>query len=140
MDDLINGTDIVVKFGAVGSEVEVFCSSSCTLNIATATVAAACKSGGNWANNVAGTNSWDVAIDGLYQIVTANGFVDIADLITEGTNDVSILVGQDTTTGDVYWHGKAVLTSCSLTSPDGEIATWTATFVGNGVLTKVVTA
>lgn len=152
--EIINGTSIVVKFveydETPGNPVQVFCSTSCTLNINGETVAASCKDGGNWAQNVEGNKSWDISVDGLYQIDTANGFADMADLFTDDTkkNDVDILVGQDDTPtvagdpttpiGGLYWKGRAVLTSCSLSAPDGEIATWTATFAGNGALVKEV--
>lgn len=138
MDNLINGTDIVVKFGAAGSEVAVYCATTATLNLATATVAASCKDGGSWAQNLEGTKSWDISVDGLYQVITAAGFVDLADLLITGPNDVTIIFGQDGTTGEIYWSGKAVLTACSLTAPDGEIATWSATFTGNGPLAKTI--
>ena len=148
--EVINGTDIVVKFVGYnvvpGDPVKVFCSTTCTLNINAATVAASCKDGGKWDQNIEGNKSWDIAVDGLYQTDTANGFVDIADLLTDGPNDVDILIGQDdnsnvagdptTPVDGYYWKGRAVCTSASLTAPDGEIATWTASFVGNGPIVK----
>jgi len=138
MENLISGTDIVVKFGVADAEVAVYCSTSCTLNLTADTVAASCKDGGSWNQNIEGNKSWDISVDGLYQTVTAAGFVDISDLLVTGPNDVSIIFGQDTTAGEIYWTGSAVCTSASLTGPDGEIATWSATFVGNGPLTKEI--
>ncbi len=139
----INGTDIVIKFGDAGSEVEVYCSTTCTLNITSATTGASCKSGGSWTQNIEGTRSWDVSVDGLYQNSDQNGFVDIADLIIDDTipNDVTIVIGMEGVPpagepSNFYWTGKAVCTGSSLTAPDGEIATWSATFVGNGPLLK----
>lgn len=141
MDGLINGTDIVVKFGTAAAEVAVYCSTSCTLNITSDTVGASCKDGGSWTQNLEGTKSWDISVDGLYQTDQAAGFVDISDLIITGPNSTSIIFGMDTVPGageddNYYWTGNAVCTSASLTAPDGEIATWSASFVGNGVLTK----
>ena len=136
--NVINGTEIVVKFGTALSEIALFCSTSCTLNLNADTVSASCKDGGNWAQSVEGNKSWDVSVDGLYQLDTVNGFVDLADLLIDGPNDVSIVVGQDTLAGDISWTGKAVLTSANLTAPDGEIATWSCAFQGNGEIAKVV--
>ena len=137
MADVINGTDIVVKFGTEDSEVAIYCSTSCTLNINAETVGASCKDGGSWNQTVEGSKSWDVSVDGLYQIDTANGFIELSDLLITGPNEVSLIIGQDTATGDISWKGTAILTSTSLTGPDGEIATWSATFTGTGALAKV---
>ena len=137
--NVINGTDIVVKIKRSGDTdpVAIYCSTSGTLNINVNTVAASCKDSGSWESNVDGTKSWTVDVDGLYQVDTEIGFVDLADLVVgAGPNDVEIVFGQDTVTGDIYWTGSAVLTSASLTAPDGEIATWSASFVGDGALTK----
>lgn len=144
MAEIINGTDIVVKFGTKDSEIAVYCSTTCTLNINAATLGAACKDGGNWDQNLEGNKSWDVSVDGLYQIETANGFVDISDLLVDDSipNDVSVVIGKEIVpapaTGEWtgYWTGQAVCTTTSLTGPDGELATWTAAFTGNGPLIK----
>lgn len=138
MPNLINGTDIVVKFGTEDSEVAVYCSTSCSLNISTSTIPASCKDSDSWEYNSEGTNSWEVTVDGLYQLDTQNGFVDISDLIIVGPNSASVVIGQDVASGDVYWQGMAVCTSATLTAPDGAIATWSATFRGKGPLNKVV--
>ncbi len=138
MQNIINGTDIVVKFGVEDAEVAVFCSTSCTLNINAETVGASCKDGGSWNQTVEGSKSWDISVDGLYQIDTQNGFVDMADLLITGPNEVSIVIGQYTETGDISWKGVAILTSTSLTAPDGEIATWSSTFTGSGALEKII--
>ena len=140
MATLINGTDIVVKIGVAGAEDAIFCSTSCTLNITAETVGASCKDGGSWNQTVEGSKSWDIAVDGLYQVDTANGFIELSDLLLIGPNESSIVIGQYTESGDISWQGTAILTSTSLTAPDGEISTWSATFTGTGPLVKVIVA
>lgn len=137
---LINGTDIIVKIGEVGSEVKIYCSTNCALNINQATISASCKDAEQWANAIEGAKSWDVSVDGLYDQdpTEGKGFVDLADLIITGPNDISVIIGLDITAGDVSWSGKAILTNCTLTGPDNEFATWTASITGNGALVKNV--
>ena len=144
--ELINGTDIVVMFKSAGvaTSTAIFCSTSCTLNINQDTVSATCKDGGNWANNLPGNKSWDVSVDGLYQTGDSASFIDLTDLLVSETtltnpvNSCTLVVGQIAESGEVSWTGEAVLTSASLTAPDGEIATWSASFTGNGELLKAV--
>ncbi len=146
--ELIQGTDILVKFGEAGSEVITYCSTTCTLSLASETISTSCKTGSatsSWAQNVEGTKSWEVSVDGLYQNETPAGFVELSDLIITGPNTASIVIGMEDVPGtgepsNYYWTGEAVLTSSSLTAPDGEVATWTATFVGNGELVKTEVA
>ncbi len=143
----VNGTNVLVYIGNTAADV-IFCSTTCTLNINAETTGASCKSGGSWAQSVEGNKSWDVSIDGLYQHdpdVTGVGFVDLAKMLTDDTipNEVTLVIGEATipvtpgtpAVGDFYWTGQAILTSASLTAPDGENSTWSCSFTGNGALT-----
>ncbi|RLF66356.1 MAG: hypothetical protein DRN30_02285 [Thermoplasmata archaeon] len=143
MANLIAGKDLLVAFGTSGSESQIFCSTTCTLNINQATIAASCKDNdGNWEQNIAGIRSWEVTVDGLYQLDSSESYVDISDLILSDTNQTSLVFGQSAggvgVTGEVTWSGDAVCTSASLTGADGEIATWSCTFKGTGELAKTV--
>lgn len=138
----IKGTDLVVKIGAEGLEEKLYCSTTCTLNLTQDTVQASCKDGEQWAAAVEGQKSWTVSVEGLYDDepeAGTKGFIDLADLIIDGPNDSTLVFGQETPIeGDTYWSGQAILTSCSLTGPDNEFATWSAEFTGNGALTKTI--
>lgn len=142
MAELINGKDILVLImdETDSAPVAIYCSTSCTLNISADTVPVSCKDSGSWNNTVEGTKSWDVSVDALYQVETEKGFVDISDLLLDDTleNKVKLAIGEYKEAGDIYWEGDAVLTSASLTANDGEIATWTCTFNGDGPLAKKV--
>lgn len=133
---LLNGTDLVVKFGADGSEEKIYCATSCTLNINQELVTASCKDSGQWANGIAGQKSWDISTDNLYDPdVVGTGFIDVSDYILSGTNEVSVIFGQEDP-GDTIWTGTAVVTSASLTGDDNSPATWSASFTGIGALTR----
>jgi len=142
MGQVVSGNNLVVKFGEEGSEVIVACSTSCTLTINQATVAASCKDGDGWAANIPGEKSWEVTVDALYKDDDASGtggFVDLSALIIgadannanlvfeEINNPVNIANGNQ-------WAGAVVMTSCTLNGPANDNSTFSATFSGNGPL------
>ena len=137
---VIQGKNLVVKFGTAGAEDKVFCSTNCTLTINHASVDATCKDADSWAGNIPGIRSWEVATDALYDPdATAGGFIDVTDLILDDLNDVTVIFGQEGV-GETIWTGKAMVSTVSLSGAIEESATWNATFIGNGELVKGVVA
>lgn len=125
----------------------VLCSTNCTLNLEQATTEASCKdaAGTKWSNSIAGTASWSISTDGLYNPALSAFSFDVlaSKIITDadgGTaNSVQVvfeIVGQSSPDID-YYKGTAILTSASLNGPVDEFATYTAEFKGVGALVAV---
>lgn len=137
---VLNGTDLVVKWGTAGSEVKTACSTSCTLNINQAVTEATCKDNtANWSGGVEGIKSWDVSTDGLYDPDATGGFTDLGDIIITGPNEVSLVFGTEEVGGIIY-TGTAIVTACSVTGAVNETSTYSASFTGTGALVKSVVA
>ena len=83
------------------------------------------------------TKSWEITVDALMLTDDAtgkNGLIDLIDLFITGPNDLWIVFG-GTKAGEETWHGRAICTSISANAPDGDSASYSATFVGVGALT-----
>ena len=139
----VSGKTVVVKWDtpSPGTPAVFLCETNSTLSITQNTVTASCKStaAGGWEAAVPTTKSWEITCDCLWDDTdkTAEGeLVDLMDLFVTGPNDVGISIGTATN----FWTGKAICTSLSLNAPDGDSATYSATFSGVGALTPTVAA
>ena len=136
----MSGKNVIVKWDtpSPGTPAAFACETNATLSMTQNTTTTSCKSvaAGGWESAVATTKSWEVTCDALYQDdddATSHDFVALSDLFITGPNDVGIVIG-DATPGNT-WTGKAICTSLSLNAPDGDSASFSATFTGVGALT-----
>ena len=128
----------------------ILCSTSCTLSLEQSVTEASCKdaAGTKWSTGIAGTASWSISTDGLYNpVLAAPSFDALAAKIIDdanGTTDNSVSIVfeiQDQTNPNIeYYSGTAILTSTSLNGPVDEFATYTAEFKGIGALVANVKA
>ena len=132
---VIEGGDLLVKWGDAGSEVVLACETTSSLNITQAEVIGTCKGSDRWTNRVPGDRDWSVSGSGLYDPDGAGGFIDMSDLILTDANDVTVVYGQGGS-GETIWTGKAMLTTTTLNGPDNEMANYDFTFMANGPLVK----
>lgn len=105
------------------------------------------EGGGGWASNEVSILSWSATSDNLYSLDgEGDNFEDLFDLMVAKTpidavfakksqNVVDVPTGGWTpaTTG---YKGKVVITNLTLNAPNGEYATYSATFQGVGALQK----
>jgi len=138
---VVNGTNLVVKFGTLDSEIAVACSTTCTLTLNQAFTEATCKDS-TWLSQVEGKKSWEVTVDALYQEddgTGTGGFIDLSSLLITGPNTTSLVFEEENnpnlTLTNNLWKGTARLTTCALTGDDASSATYSATFTGDGPLT-----
>ena len=141
---LLSGKSVVVKWDTPSTGTPTpaafACETNATLSMTQNTTSVSCKSAaaGGWESAVATTKSWEVTCEALMQdddAKTEGEFVDLSELFITGPNDVSLSIGDATTIGT--WTGKAICTSLTLNAPDGDSATYSATFTGVGALTYV---
>jgi len=150
----ILGNNLVVRVGTDETGDVILCATNCSLNIEQATTEASCKgdpasTSSKWSSAIAGTASWSISTDGLYNYtITSFSFDHFAAIMIDdadgtATNSVSLVFevydSTSATTGDVtYYSGTAIVTSASLNGPVDEFATWTAEFKGTGQLVQNV--
>ena len=132
-------TDSTAGTPAAGSEKVVSCSTNGSLSLTQNTTQVSCKdtTGGGWESAVPTTKSWEVTVDALMlddDAAAANGLIDLTSLFITGPNDVWIVFG-GTVSGEETWHGRALCTGISVNAPDGDSASYSATFLGTGALT-----
>ena len=145
----VSGKEVLVLWSAItdsaagtpahGAEAVVSCSTNGTLSVTQNTTTVSCKdtAAGGWESAVPTTKTWEVTVDALYQSDDAAGksqFVDLMSLFISGNNDVWVVYG-GTQSGEHTWYGRAICTSLSHNAPDGDSATYSATFTGKGALT-----
>jgi len=148
MAKIVNGSNVLIKFGEVGSEEIIACSTSCTVNINMEAKDVVCKNATTdadmeWKQFTPGMKRWDMTVDGLYVInpdgANEIGWPDIVDKIIDAEQvtvvfdaiDTELTVWQHTMTGTGY------ITSTSLTAGAKEDATFSLSFTGNGKLDSV---
>ena len=143
MENVMNGTDLVVKINLGGTDKVIVCSTSCTLSANVDTIEVACKNDGSgsatgkWKNILPGNKSWEVSAEALYVESSTSGAT-ARDLFNEmvSGNKVSLTFSKKSTaTGDLLYTGEAYITSWSVNAPDGDVSTFSATFTGTGELT-----
>ena len=133
-----SGKNVVVKWDSPspGTPAAFACETNATLSVTQNTTTVSCKStaAGGWESAVPTTKTWEITCDALYQdddAATSGEFVDLMDLFITGANDVQVSISD----AHNAWAGKAICTSLSLNAPDGDAATYSATFTGVGALT-----
>ena len=149
MGQVINGGDLMLFLGGTS----IAFSTSHKLSISAETVETSSKdNGGKWVAKAVRKLSWNMSTENLYSLEGAGKtYDDLFTMMTGRTEiDAIFTVEEDyatkadkvpetgwlpMTTGQ--YKGKVVITSLELNAPNGDNATFTASFEGVGALTKV---
>ena len=149
MGQVINGGDLMLFLGGTS----IAFSTSNKLSISAETVETSSKdNGGKWVAKAVRKLSWNMSTENLYSLEGAGKtYDDLFTMMTGRTEiDAIFTVEKDyatkvdkvpeagwvpMTTGQ--YKGKVVITSLELNAPNGDNATFTASFEGVGALTKV---
>lgn len=133
---VINGTNLFVKSGTAAAEVLIAASTGFTITVNQNMIDSTTKDSSKWAENLDGNRSWSVTCDFLYDPTGTNNFIELVDLIIADTNTMSIVAGDDATSGEVNWSGNVRIDTTSITANDNDAAGGSVSFIGNGALTK----
>ena len=137
----INGTDIRVYDGS--TNILVAYAQSGTFNVNHSTRDISNKESAGWAEAMEGQRNWDISLDGAYAWVNVGGSA-----LTNGADDalnsyiitrtqLTIRFGNTGgATGDIYYEGKAYLTSFSVSAPTEDTSTYSLSFTGLGGITQ----
>lgn len=149
MGQVINGGDLMLFLGGTS----IAFSTSHKLSISAETVETSSKdNGGKWVAKAVRKLSWNMSTENLYSLEGAGKtYDDLFTMMTGRTEmDAIFTVEKDyatkaDTVPEAGWvpmttgqyKGKVVITSLELNAPNGDNATFTASFEGVGALTKV---
>lgn len=151
----INGQDLMVFVkGTDGKYKSIAYATNHTLDVSMEQIDASTKDNGvgYWSNSEPGMMSWSMTTENLMSDSGENGYdynalfelmlkretVEVCfGLQNNGTHSIESEYqapsdGWEVSTG--YYHGKAFITSLSVTATNGEKATYSATFTGAGAL------
>ena len=141
-DGQINGTELRVYLAGT----LVAYSTSASLNINHSTRSTTSKDSGGWDDSMEGMRNWDVSCDALYAWLTpaggAIGNNTLSDIFTAyiaTRASFELTFGVTTSdTADTKYVGTAWMTSASLSAPNEDTSTYSASFQGSGVLVQTV--
>jgi len=139
---ILNGTDLKVYDGTT----LIAYSTSGTININHSPRSTSNKDDAGWETAMEGYRSWDVSVDAMYAWLDASGSAisgkTLSELFTSyiaTRASLTITFGVTTTaTEDTKYSGTVWLTSASLTAPNEDSATYSASFQGSGALTQTI--
>jgi hypothetical protein len=106
----------------------------CTLNVSQTLIDATSKDDANWLARLTSQREWSIDVTVVFDEANAFDVVDLNDLILNATQ-VVVEFSQGTD-GTTYWYGNAYLASCNISAPMADVTTASATFTGDGALTK----
>lgn len=149
----IKGSDLMLFIG--GKSVAGATNHTLTINAETSEISAKTKdeANGAWNESEVSTFTWEATTENLVTFTgygVGNTYMDLYEAMSTG-EEVTLVLGVKAeagekapdadgftpkTAGQPYLTGKAYITSLDLTAQDGENATFTATFTGNGKLEK----
>ena len=137
---LVNGTDLLLKVGASGSETIIATSTSCSLEVSMDEIDQTNKDSGGWKSIIGGTRSWSVSADALYanEDVTNTSFQTLWSYL-DGRTKIYVeltVTGANETDGNVYYEGAGFITSLSVNGGTEDQSSFSVTITGDGVLTE----
>lgn len=114
-----------------------------TLSISAAVMEASSKDSGKWGDNEAGRMEWEMGtenlfvqldFDTLFKAMVAGEKLIVAFEIASNANNDEGKPADGWTIGDGGYEGEVLITSLNANAPNGENATYSATFKGCGPL------
>jgi len=145
----LNGTDLSVYITPDGGSATLIAyATSATININHSPRSTSNKEDGGWESAMEGYRSWDISCDALYAWLDPDGVaiggLTLSELFTDMINTRAKLGVTFGTTGvvsgDTKYTGEVWLTSASLSAPNEDTSTFSASFQGTGALAQAVTA
>ena len=149
MGQVINGGDLMLFLGGTS----IAFSTSHKLSISAETVETSSKdNGGKWVAKAVRKLSWNMSTENLYSLEGAGKTYDDLFTMMTGRTEIDAIFTVEknyatkadevpesgwTPMATGQYKGKVVITSLELNAPNGDNATFTASFEGVGALTKV---
>jgi len=112
-----------------------------TLNINNNLIDSSDKGSGSWNENLDGRRDWSTDFELNYDPTDVVA-MDLIDKILDPTTstDTPVLVGKNTSTGDIGYTGTAKVGNISLSGGDQDLIKMSGSLTGNGALIKATVA
>jgi len=124
----VEGTDLLVYWNGTA----IAYSKNCTLNMELGNTPTTNKDDSGWEGILPTKRKWSVDGDGLYNYAGS-----VSDLFALYNNRSRVSIKfTNNTSGDKYYTGYAYITKLQLSAPDGETATYSFSFGGDGTLAE----
>lgn len=145
MSKIIKGKDLMIfqKKGDVYKALAA--ATSHTLSTSMETMESSSKDSGKWGDVEAGRLAWEMGTENLFVQVDYDALFDamvqgekltVAFEIASNANSDTGVPGSGWTIGSGGYEGEVLITALNANAPNGENATYTATFKGCGPLTR----
>lgn len=144
-----NGSDLMLFIQNGTGFTSIAYATSCSIETSAETTQTASKDHtGKWQTSVVKAFSWTASSEHLYADKQTNGF-DLLFTAYTAAKPIQIyftVKSGDTMTGDSWikgeggYKGSVLITSLSVSAPDGDNATFSCSMTGNGPIEKVVEA
>ena len=145
--DLIHGDNLLLYLTS-GKTVVAY-ATSCSLQVDAETIDTSSKFSCKWRSNMGGKAGYTISADALYcNNASGISFDKLIEFMVEG-DQIEWYMGEEQSysgcctenphtlnTGATYYNGMAVVTSCSLTAGNNEIASCSITLTGAGEIQK----
>ena len=144
---ILNGTDLKVYITPDGGSATLIAyATSATINVNHSPRSTSNKEDGGWESAMEGYRNWDVSVDAMYAWLDPAGSAiggltlsELFDIMINTRAKTSVTFGVTTTTaGDTKYTGDVWMTSASLSAPNEDSSTFSASFQGTGALTQTV--
>jgi len=109
-------------------------SKSCSLSFKAATMDITSKDSLLWADFLPTVKDWSITCDGLVALSSAANAANLIDELIAGTSVVLKFSVHEI--GNLYWYGDAFVVSVDLNAGMDEPVSFSASFTGDGELTK----
>ena len=125
------------QLGIYVSNVLVAYSKSCALTFKAATMDITTKDSILWADFLTTVKDWGITCDGLVALNSVANASNLFGLLVNGTKVVvKFATHEGGLVGNIYWYGDAYVNSLDINAGMDEPVSFSATFTGDGVLTK----
>jgi predicted secreted protein len=134
MGHILKGPQNGRSLGIFINNVLVAYSKTCSLSIKAGTMDITTKDSILWDDFLPTVKDWSITCDGLVAYNSSANIVNLMDLLIAGTKVVAKFSVHDS--GNLYHYGSAYVVGCDQTGDMDSPISFTASFTGDGVLTK----
>lgn len=140
----IKGKDLMIFKKTGETYASLAAATSHTLSISTALMESSSKDSGKWGDSEAGRMEWEMGTENLYTVadfdtlfaaMVAGEKLNVAFEVASNANSDSGVPTGGWTIGPGGYEGQVLITALNANAPNGENATYSATFKGCGPLT-----
>ena len=133
---VLNGNDLVLGIATTATTVAFAHSQSASISFSNSLIDTTTKDSASWEEMISGRKSWSLSTDGLVDFAAVSGATNTVGFATLALAGTEVFVRFGVDGGDAY-TGSAFIESFELSSTSDDVATYSVSLKGTGVLTAV---